>query len=462
MEISEICTLIFAQQNVTIPNSCQNTLFQKMADKIIKGGLPQYSQDKLPKSGVLMNTDMAIINEGYEKIAELIKDTQFISIERAQAMLINSFLWVGNSHLITSETTQRLKVASQNEALRYYRSFFSKASVFVARMQQPKEDKIYTAELHSPPPTIPTPNPKRNNTSAGLRIIIQARNSNSINPKSLPNLMTKALIADGLMQKINGRPGWLFGTPKLYSPPEGSLSNTLVRYFEAAGLTTEQYPHIYIEQGFPVKLHYDSKRRQYVNDQGQRVLLSPTQGLALSAPRDSNMFISPVRNAQIKSGYSYNRTTQLNDTGYSLAPDAHRAVDYSSPVGTTIVASSQGIVAHSGQIPGIPALGNVVIIKHTTNGGNLYTLDGHMNSDGIMVAKGYDVRKGQPIGKIGMSGRTFGPHNHHEIFYKQGSQICYLNPEKFNPRSTEDIIKAKKNVHQRDCDIKPDIANLLI
>ena len=85
----------------------------------------------------------------------------------------------------------------------------------------------------------------------------------------------------------------------------------------------------------------------------------------------------------------------------------HKGVDIAAPVGTPILAPADAKVAFVGRKGGY---GLTLILDH---GGQLTTLYGHTSD--IFVSEGDTVRKGQEVARIGMSGRSTGPHVHYEV-----------------------------------------------
>ncbi|HYR10582.1 MAG TPA: M23 family metallopeptidase [Longimicrobium sp.] len=57
-------------------------------------------------------------------------------------------------------------------------------------------------------------------------------------------------------------------------------------------------------------------------------------------------------------------------------------------------------------------VGNHVVIDH---GGGEFSLLAHMMADSVLVEVGEAVRQGQPVGKLGNSGDTNGPHVHYQL-----------------------------------------------
>lgn len=86
----------------------------------------------------------------------------------------------------------------------------------------------------------------------------------------------------------------------------------------------------------------------------------------------------------------------------------HSGLDIAGPTGTPIVATADGIVSlvHDGMV----LTGKTVMIDHGFGLDSVYI---HMSE--IKVEQGQAVRQGDPIGAIGMTGRTNGPHLHFGI-----------------------------------------------
>jgi murein DD-endopeptidase MepM/ murein hydrolase activator NlpD len=87
----------------------------------------------------------------------------------------------------------------------------------------------------------------------------------------------------------------------------------------------------------------------------------------------------------------------------------HPGVDFAGPWGSLIESTAPGTVVFAGERGGY---GNMVEIDH---GFGIHTRYGHLSS--ILVQVGAKVAKGAPIGKLGSTGRSTGPHVHYEVWY---------------------------------------------
>jgi murein DD-endopeptidase MepM/ murein hydrolase activator NlpD len=106
----------------------------------------------------------------------------------------------------------------------------------------------------------------------------------------------------------------------------------------------------------------------------------------------------------------------------------HTGFDFSAPIGTTIYAPTAGVVEHAGS-GGEAAgwAGNYVVIKHADGTQTLYA---HMSS--ISVQVGERVTGGDQLGHVGMTGRSFGPHLHFEVYpagTTPGDVYTAVNPQ---------------------------------
>jgi len=86
----------------------------------------------------------------------------------------------------------------------------------------------------------------------------------------------------------------------------------------------------------------------------------------------------------------------------------HPGVDFAGPWGSTVGATAPGTVVFAGPHVGY---GNLVEIDH---GYGFHTRYGHLAS--ILVHVGSRVSQGAPVGRLGSTGRSTGPHVHYEVW----------------------------------------------
>ena len=92
---------------------------------------------------------------------------------------------------------------------------------------------------------------------------------------------------------------------------------------------------------------------------------------------------------------------------YSDGPGSyHSGIDIAGGAGTTFVAPADGVVVLAADAP-FTLEGNLLIVDH---GGGLNSAFLHASE--LLVHVGERVRQGQPLGRIGMTGRATGPHLH--------------------------------------------------
>jgi murein DD-endopeptidase MepM/ murein hydrolase activator NlpD len=94
-------------------------------------------------------------------------------------------------------------------------------------------------------------------------------------------------------------------------------------------------------------------------------------------------------------------------------PAFHDGLDISVAYGTVVTAPADGVVVYADRDAGY---GRLLKINH---GYGYTTMYGHL--DRFLVKEGDHVTRGEPIGKVGMSGRTTGPHLHYEV-WKDGEK----------------------------------------
>jgi murein DD-endopeptidase MepM/ murein hydrolase activator NlpD len=101
---------------------------------------------------------------------------------------------------------------------------------------------------------------------------------------------------------------------------------------------------------------------------------------------------------------------------FTHAPSRHEGVDFGAAPGTPFLAAASGVVA---RVVNDPQYGKMVEIDH----GNDY-LTRYAHAQAIYVKAGEPVKRGDPIGAVGSTGRSTAPHLHYEIRFRHKT----LNP----------------------------------
>ena len=99
---------------------------------------------------------------------------------------------------------------------------------------------------------------------------------------------------------------------------------------------------------------------------------------------------------------------KVSDVFEEVEDRRHQGIDISSPLGTPIRASHNGMVIYSNNT--IKGYGNMIILRHSKEYVTVYA-----HNQVNLVEEGTWVEKGQFIGKVGQTGRASGPHLHFEI-----------------------------------------------
>ena len=134
---------------------------------------------------------------------------------------------------------------------------------------------------------------------------------------------------------------------------------------------------------------------------------------------------SPLKFGRISSRYNLKR--RIAYYGNRVRP--HKGTDFAAPVGTPIMATSDGTVIASEYRGGN---GNYVKLKHNGTYDTQYL---HMSKRA--VKRGEFVRQGEVIGYIGMTGNTGGPHVCYR-FWKNGKQV---DPFRIDLPTSEPLVK---------------------
>ncbi len=127
--------------------------------------------------------------------------------------------------------------------------------------------------------------------------------------------------------------------------------------------------------------------------------------------------IRPILGGHITDGFGY----RIDPFTKKLTH--HDGVDIPMPMGTPVLATADGVVTLVKTIyKPHKSYGMEVVIDH---GYGFVTRYAHLSK--ILVHKGQKVKRWQPIGEVGETGKATGPHLHYEVLYQGKPQ----DPENF-------------------------------
>jgi len=143
------------------------------------------------------------------------------------------------------------------------------------------------------------------------------------------------------------------------------------------------------------------------------------------------VFRWPLDNIDVTSPYGVRRHPVVKRLLF------HSGVDFRAPRGEPVLSSGPGLVVQAGWMP---LTGKTVTVDHP---GRLITLYAHL--DEVLVFPGQQVDAGAPVGLIGSTGRSTGPHLHWGVYVKRGKGRHPLDPSDFigrtiDPRNPPSIV----------------------
>lgn len=145
-----------------------------------------------------------------------------------------------------------------------------------------------------------------------------------------------------------------------------------------------------------------------------------------------------VKDFTMSSGYGYRRDPIYGSSKF------HAGLDFAASTGTMVFATADGVVADAGRRSNY---GNMIDISH---GYNYTTRYAHLSE--ILVTPGKSVKRGEPIGRVGSTGKSTGPHLHYEVRFKDEPQnpVNYyfmdLTPDEY----ADMVVKAENSGHVMD------------
>ena len=161
------------------------------------------------------------------------------------------------------------------------------------------------------------------------------------------------------------------------------------------------------------------KDEYYINDKlvSETVLKEEVLMEAVPMIMEQGTIIPPTYIKPLSGGYVSSGFGRRKSPG-GIGSTYHKGVDWATPTGTSVYASSGGTVASAGWGSGY---GYVVYINHPDGRQTRYA---HLSK--ILVSAGQSVAQGQLIARSGSTGNSTGPHLHFEILIN-GSQVDPLN-----------------------------------
>jgi murein DD-endopeptidase MepM/ murein hydrolase activator NlpD len=133
----------------------------------------------------------------------------------------------------------------------------------------------------------------------------------------------------------------------------------------------------------------------------------------------SNKYVLPVQKARLQ---HIDRNSSPAHSG-----KLRNAIDLVAPVGTPVLAAEEGIVmfVYDDSVRGGPSVEywndtNFIVIEHANREYSRYD---HLQYKSAAVSVGEKVKSGQLIGRVGMTGFTYLPHLHFQVFVFTGSNL---------------------------------------
>lgn len=147
----------------------------------------------------------------------------------------------------------------------------------------------------------------------------------------------------------------------------------------------------------------------------EEVTIAPVARVVEVGTKAPPTYIKPISGGRLSSQFGRRSAPKKGASTY------HKGIDWATPTGTAVMASSAGTVARAGWGSGY---GYVVYINHADGKQTRY---GHLSK--VLVSVGQHVNQGQKIALSGNTGVSTGPHIHFEILVNgvQVNPFTYLN-----------------------------------
>lgn len=163
----------------------------------------------------------------------------------------------------------------------------------------------------------------------------------------------------------------------------------------------------YNTQDDPI-LHEIAKLEQSLDLKSQQLAMLENLVRGHHIQEQSRLSGRPIASGWLSSYYG------MRADPFTGEPAMHKGLDFAGKAGIDVVSTAAGIVTWAGERYGY---GQLVEIDH---GDGFVTRYGH--NDTLSVSIGDVVTKGQPIAKMGNTGRSTGAHVHYEVI-RNGKQV---------------------------------------
>jgi hypothetical protein len=135
---------------------------------------------------------------------------------------------------------------------------------------------------------------------------------------------------------------------------------------------------------------------------------------------------SPLKNGIVRTKFGVSVNAAMGGLSYK---GPHTGVDFPAELGTEVIATADGRVKIA---KNLGEWGNLVVISHGEIDGELITTY-YAHLQDLKVYVGQDVRRGDIIGKVGVTGLATGPHLHYEVKIFPTKIGIPTNPEYWLP-----------------------------
>jgi hypothetical protein len=156
-----------------------------------------------------------------------------------------------------------------------------------------------------------------------------------------------------------------------------------------------------------ISTRIDDKNAEIITVHNEQFLFFPgkdfnaTEKAFFLYPMEKKGFRYPLRYFTVTSNFGIRRNPITGNV------NNHNGLDLAAPMGTQVFATQDGIVTEIGNDT---IYGNYVVVKHN---GDWVSLYGHLSR--IDTTHRARVQAGDPIGKVGSTGQSTGPHLHFEL-----------------------------------------------